>query len=205
MDWKTIDSAPRDQIILAHNPKWVGAPCIMEWDEIYQNWFVHDYGDGVTPQPTHWMPLPEPPNTTSEAYRDMIALWVGKLQHHENCAAAIIPYPGGIIAFGSREDVVGMLKGDEVQSEFSRGFQAGVRTALAGRDLDASIPPIFMERNEIFLLSEKADPDESVDGISTIVTNYNFPGAVEFIAVTSKTCSQETVVSTDAQNHGDKQ
>jgi len=51
-------------------------------------------------------------NTTSESYRDMIALWVGKLQHHENCAAAILPYPGGVIAFGKREDVVDMLKGD---------------------------------------------------------------------------------------------
>lgn len=52
-------------------------------------------------------------NTTSESYRDMIALWVGKLQHHENCAAAIIPYPGGVIAFGKREDVLSMLGNTE--------------------------------------------------------------------------------------------
>lgn len=122
---------------------------------------------------------------------------VKELQAFENCADAIIPYAGGVVCFGSREAILSMLDGDGLQSEFSRGFQAGLRTAFAGRELDVSIPSIFMERNEILLLSEKADPDESVDGISTIVTNYDFPGAVEFIAVTSRIDNQEAVVSTD--------
>lgn len=35
---------------------------------------------------------------------------VNYLQSTENCAAAIIPYAGGVICFGSREALLDMLK-----------------------------------------------------------------------------------------------
>lgn len=31
------------------------------------------------------------------------------IQNIERCAAAVIPYPGGVICFGSREDLARML------------------------------------------------------------------------------------------------
>jgi hypothetical protein len=39
---------------------------------------------------------------------------VRRFQVFENIAAAVIPYPGGIIAFGSREAILGMMGDAEV-------------------------------------------------------------------------------------------
>ena len=51
--------------------------------------------------------------TTIPMLRDRLIKTANAIQRLERCAAAIIPYPGGVIAFGKREDVVDMLKGDE--------------------------------------------------------------------------------------------
>lgn len=59
--WLPIDSAPKDALIIGHNELWVGAPSILEWDDLYQNWFIHDHGEQASPQPTFWMPVPPNP------------------------------------------------------------------------------------------------------------------------------------------------
>ena len=61
MNWQPIETAPKNAPVLAHSTNWVGAPMIVEWDETFSQWFEYGTGDGIRPQPTHWMELPEPP------------------------------------------------------------------------------------------------------------------------------------------------
>jgi hypothetical protein len=65
--WQPIETAPKDGTpILAYCQKEREWPfLIVEWS--FGSWFVHGneiYGEstGIDPKPTHWMPLPEPPN-----------------------------------------------------------------------------------------------------------------------------------------------
>jgi hypothetical protein len=68
--WRTIDSAPRDgtEIIGGWvDPAWVYAIWWRGEDSDAGWWFANegpgDYNDElICPQPTHWMPLPEPPH-----------------------------------------------------------------------------------------------------------------------------------------------
>lgn len=58
MEWRDISSAPRDDttIILAWNGK-VVVPAIR-----YEGGWSNFWFDWMDPQPTHWSPLPPPPN-----------------------------------------------------------------------------------------------------------------------------------------------
>ena len=61
MEWQPIETAPKDgHAILASDPAWHGVPCPMFWNgEEWQHWFRSElYG---AYDPTHWMPLPAPP------------------------------------------------------------------------------------------------------------------------------------------------
>ena len=69
MYWKTIDTAPKDQTILAYNGESVG---MMKWIEgksvdgdKYSLWIWEDEVMSDTfpnpTQPTHWLPIPELP------------------------------------------------------------------------------------------------------------------------------------------------
>lgn len=70
MEWKTIDSAPKDgALVLIGNPEWdvvwqasfreMGTAGSYKW----QGWTrFNSYDLGLIP--THWMPLPEPPKET---------------------------------------------------------------------------------------------------------------------------------------------
>jgi hypothetical protein len=63
MEWKTIDTAPKDgQKILAWDPSLFGV-CIAEW--WYGSWLVDkgsQNGGGYQNMPiSHWMPLPGAP------------------------------------------------------------------------------------------------------------------------------------------------
>lgn len=57
--WRTIDSAPKDELeaIILWNGKKVTVGA--RWEGGFADW-LHDY---MEPQPTHWMPLPTPPET----------------------------------------------------------------------------------------------------------------------------------------------
>lgn len=59
-EWRPIKTAPRDgRSILA---TWIKDPLhieAVEWSE--SHWSYSYDGDTPTYQPTHWMPLPEPP------------------------------------------------------------------------------------------------------------------------------------------------
>ena len=59
-EWEPIESAPR--IELAEIILWNGkAVCAGTWWE--GSWStLHDY---IDPQPTHWMPVPNPPQVTT--------------------------------------------------------------------------------------------------------------------------------------------
>lgn len=60
-EWQPIETAPKDGTkILAFN-KW-GEYGVAEWVESQQCWFA-GYDDFTAP--THWMPLPEPPEDNS--------------------------------------------------------------------------------------------------------------------------------------------
>jgi hypothetical protein len=60
MNWRPIDTAPKgfNTPLLVCGPRW-GHPCICVWNDHFEEW--EDNGARVEPQPTHWMPLPEPP------------------------------------------------------------------------------------------------------------------------------------------------
>lgn len=57
--WQPIETAPRDGPILAVETSEHGAdvPAVVEWRD---GWRSYD-DRSVVLQPTHWMPLPEPP------------------------------------------------------------------------------------------------------------------------------------------------
>lgn len=57
--WQPIETALKDGTdILA----WDGAPCIVHWEPEFSpaRWVIQH--DGMSAWPTHWMPLPAPPN-----------------------------------------------------------------------------------------------------------------------------------------------
>jgi hypothetical protein len=60
MEWKTIDTAPKDgQKILAWDPSLFGV-CIAEW--YVDGWFVDKSSlNNYKIHLSHWMPLPEAP------------------------------------------------------------------------------------------------------------------------------------------------
>lgn len=72
MSWQTIDSAPMDgsKVLLCY-PGFLGdkKQCIASWSKNMRMngsygdnaWIICDTLDAVTPRPTHWMRLPEPP------------------------------------------------------------------------------------------------------------------------------------------------
>lgn len=74
MTWQPIETAPRGHILVYGKPQNLVVDgstltnyhsafvCSAHWDEIDQS-FVLDGGSWLGPfiEPTHWMPLPEPP------------------------------------------------------------------------------------------------------------------------------------------------
>jgi hypothetical protein len=61
MEWQPIETAPKDgqHIILALSEGWIGVGYYDDDPEFSSlGWVV--FGSGQQ-QPTHWMPLPEPP------------------------------------------------------------------------------------------------------------------------------------------------
>jgi hypothetical protein len=61
MQWRTIESAPKDSRILAYDPE-TGGQHVVYWvaafsDFVPVGWDI--YGDSITV--SHWMPLPDPP------------------------------------------------------------------------------------------------------------------------------------------------
>lgn len=64
-EWQPIETAPKDgtPILVAcpyssgvavENVRWIDRPRA-------RGWRFHNYGPALGVQPTHWMPLPEPP------------------------------------------------------------------------------------------------------------------------------------------------
>lgn len=64
-EWQPIETAPKDgSSVLTFSPN-DGYPLIVFWqDEMWLIDWDHDRAYGLEPddKPTHWMPLPEPPN-----------------------------------------------------------------------------------------------------------------------------------------------
>lgn len=71
-EWKTIESAPRDREVLLwvpavavpYMPEFYSAPayCISAcWDSAAYGWWSSVVTGDREINPTHWMPLPEPP------------------------------------------------------------------------------------------------------------------------------------------------
>jgi hypothetical protein len=61
-DWQPIETAPKDgtRVLIAHTNVWMAVawfwPCNMHWTE--------DTASGMKlNDPTHWMPLPDPPSS----------------------------------------------------------------------------------------------------------------------------------------------
>lgn len=63
--WQPIETAPKDGTwILVSHPAWTdGKWEIAQWSQYSECWQTYDTGlTGLMP-PTHWMPLPSPPET----------------------------------------------------------------------------------------------------------------------------------------------
>lgn len=64
-DWWDIETAPKDGtpvLLIARK----GNPWVDEWSKDFEGWFFCDQWE--TPiEPTHWMPLPDPPGERERA------------------------------------------------------------------------------------------------------------------------------------------
>jgi len=62
MEWQPIETAPKDENILGHED---GAVTVLYWDELQAGWrYPYKGGSRTKWFPTHWMPLPPPPQPT---------------------------------------------------------------------------------------------------------------------------------------------
>lgn len=64
MDWQTIETAPSGKWVLAYNQNtnWPNDYEDCYWIAIKENGEFTIMLDGQKCNPTHWMPLPKPPN-----------------------------------------------------------------------------------------------------------------------------------------------
>lgn len=64
-EWQPIETAPKDGTRILVWPYWSdGTPEVVKWVKMRRvpdRWEVHG-GTFLNSQPTHWMPLPDPPN-----------------------------------------------------------------------------------------------------------------------------------------------
>lgn len=72
MTWKPISSAPRDGTSVIVYSKEVhdfdDPTSVSHWSEFNNAWCFSHYDRYLGPEnPTHWMPLPEPPKETPDA------------------------------------------------------------------------------------------------------------------------------------------
>ena len=61
-DWQPIETAPKDERVLLTNGWFVASGAYEPWP--VDGFIFHRETDddcGIDPDPTHWMPLPEPP------------------------------------------------------------------------------------------------------------------------------------------------
>lgn len=60
-DWQPIETAPKDGTrVLLHTPDTHRySPVLGSWSDFEERW--EEWGDYYPCYPTHWMPLPEPP------------------------------------------------------------------------------------------------------------------------------------------------
>ena len=62
MEWQPIETAPVDQELLFYLPKWTGSRilhCSLKEDRS----LIYDMRPSSDDYPTHWMPLPKPPES----------------------------------------------------------------------------------------------------------------------------------------------
>lgn len=59
-EWRPIETAPKDgALVLVSNTG--GSVCIASWSGKKRKYWRYFLGGEMWTQPTHWMPLPEPP------------------------------------------------------------------------------------------------------------------------------------------------
>ena len=61
--WQPIETAPKEAgaEFLVWHKTWA-YPTVACFDNLYESYYSPVGGDELYPQPTHWMPLPEPPH-----------------------------------------------------------------------------------------------------------------------------------------------
>lgn len=67
--WRPIETAPRDgTVLLTFNPDlWVGRVIfdarirMARWSVDADTWYIQGVNSTIPLEPTHWMPLPQPP------------------------------------------------------------------------------------------------------------------------------------------------
>lgn len=69
MDWQPIETAPKGQRLIVSNGKWFGPAAPLSdgtwfmWCSFFEPWDYERRNERPNCiVPTHWMPLPEPPN-----------------------------------------------------------------------------------------------------------------------------------------------
>lgn len=64
-EWRPIDTAPKDVtvVLLYRYRRGSLSWSICYWDAEQCDWVKYDSPDSSFTDPTHWMPLPEPPST----------------------------------------------------------------------------------------------------------------------------------------------
>lgn len=62
-EWQPIETAPRDEFVIVMSLNEDGQPAHVQQGRFFTaiGQWVMTFGNSRTPDPTHWMPLPEPP------------------------------------------------------------------------------------------------------------------------------------------------
>ena len=67
MNWQPIETAPELTDVLVYSPKWGVPICAIKRRNGAGTW--HGFGQGLIADPTHWRPLPAPPDLLGAATR----------------------------------------------------------------------------------------------------------------------------------------
>lgn len=60
-EWQPIETAPKNKAVIACDGSAVGEACLIQYEDNISGWYWASDRSAMLSQPSHWMPLPSPP------------------------------------------------------------------------------------------------------------------------------------------------